>query len=252
MFDKDLFCEILKKINNEYDSMTEFAKAASLDRSYISKYINKKLNNPPTPKILSGIANASKSLVTYDELMDICGYLNLSGLHDINLNNEELNVLNKMLLDYKDFISSNHNSFHRFDEQKYLKKFSEDEKNKIIIAFRRNSLKIILNNSEKRLDNTNYFEFVSEDDAMYPLLDIGDVALVYKQSYIEDGATFLINMDNKNTIRKFILDETKKYYKLIAMNGCYKDIIIKKDELSKIKILGKVVQAKNKSAFKFK
>lgn len=104
---------------------------------------------------------------------------------------------------------------------------------------------------EERTDN-NYFEFVSEDDAMFPLLDVGDIALVYKQTNIEDGSTLLINMNNHNTIRKFILSDDKTYYKLVAMNGCYKDIDIKITELSKIKILGKVIKSENKSAFKYR
>ena len=91
---------------------------------------------------------------------------------------------------------------------------------------------------EERKDN-NYFEFVSEDDAMFPLLDIGDIALIYKQDYIEDGATMLISIDNNRTIRKFILSEDKTYYKLLAMNGCYKNIDIKIDDLNQIKILRK-------------
>lgn len=89
---------------------------------------------------------------------------------------------------------------------------------------------------EERKDN-NYFEFVSEDDAMFPLLDIGDIALIYKQDYIEDGATLLISLDNTRTIRKFVLSDDKTYYKLLAMNGCYKNIDIKIDELNKISIL---------------
>lgn len=104
---------------------------------------------------------------------------------------------------------------------------------------------------EERTDS-NYFEFVSEDDAMFPLLDVGDIALVYKQTNIEDGSTLLINMNNHNTIRKFILSDDKTYYKLVAMNGCYKDMDIKITELNKIKILGKVIKSENKSAFKYR
>lgn len=104
---------------------------------------------------------------------------------------------------------------------------------------------------EERTDN-NYFEFVSEDDAMFPLLDVGDIVLVYKQTNIEDGSTLLINMNNHNTIRKFILSDDKTYYKLVAMNGCYKDMDIKITELNKIKILGKVIKSENKSAFKYR
>lgn len=75
MFNKNKFADILKKINETYDTMTEFAQKASFDRTYISKYINLKLDNPPTPKILQKIANASNGIITYDALMEICGYV---------------------------------------------------------------------------------------------------------------------------------------------------------------------------------
>lgn len=108
---------------------------------------------------------------------------------------------------------------------------------------------------EEKTDN-NYFEFISEDDAMFPLLDIGDVALVYKQTQIDDiltpsKGTYLIKLENKNTIRKIELSEDKTFYTLIAMNAYYKVINIPKDILyDRIQILGKVVKSENKSAFK--
>lgn len=78
MFNQDEFSNILSKINSTYDTMTEFGKKASFDRTYISKYINKKLENPPTPKILEKIAFASNGITTYENLMVICGYSNTS------------------------------------------------------------------------------------------------------------------------------------------------------------------------------
>ena len=245
MFNKDFFENILKKINDEYPSMTEFAKQASLDRSYISKYINKKLSNPPTPKILSGISNASKGITTYDELMKICGYINVGSLSDIELSNNEMNILTKMLLDYKEFLSKEH-SFEKFDDYKYVANLTKDSREKIIIAFRRNSLDLILN--KNTTDDT--FEFVAEDDAMFPLLDIGDIAIVQKQNFILDGATHLIKLNNKNTIRKIVLSEDKTYYTLIAMNACYKNLNIKITDISQITILGKIIKTENRSAFK--
>lgn len=76
MFDKKEFADILKKINSTYSTMTEFAQKACFDRTYISKYINMKLDNPPTPKVLKKIANASNGITDYTELMLICNYLN--------------------------------------------------------------------------------------------------------------------------------------------------------------------------------
>lgn len=78
MFNQDKFSNILSKINSTYSTMTEFGQKASFDRTYISKYINKKLENPPTPKILEKIASASNGITTYENLMVICGYSNAS------------------------------------------------------------------------------------------------------------------------------------------------------------------------------
>lgn len=84
MFNQNLFANILSKINSTYDSMTEFGKKADLDRSYISKYINKKLDNPPSPDILKKISEASNGIVSYYELMEICGYIDLSSVFLLN------------------------------------------------------------------------------------------------------------------------------------------------------------------------
>ena len=104
--------------------------------------------------------------------------------------------------------------------------------------------------------NNNYFEFISEDDSMYPILDIGDIALIYKQNVIDktdnkNKGTYLIKLNGKNTIRKFVLDKEKNVYQLIAKNTCCKTIDIPADNLyDTVQIIGKVVKAENESAFK--
>lgn len=75
IFDKQAFSDILSKIYNQYFNQRDFAKKANVNRTYISKYINKKLDVPPSAKILRRLANASKGLTTYENLMKICGYL---------------------------------------------------------------------------------------------------------------------------------------------------------------------------------
>lgn len=102
MFNKEKFSKVLEQINSNYTSMTEFAKFADFDRTYISKGINLKLQNPPTPDILKKIANSSKGVTTYIELMYICGYItdeNMNELEDLlnkvyNLKSMENNVKN--------------------------------------------------------------------------------------------------------------------------------------------------------------
>ena len=104
MFNKENFSKTLKKINSTYSSMTEFAQKASFDRTYISKYINMKLDNPPTPKILEKIANASNGVVTYNELMIMCGYLKDETTNYINLSKEL--AKSKAYLDCYNLLSS--------------------------------------------------------------------------------------------------------------------------------------------------
>ncbi len=99
-------------------------------------------------------------------------------------------------------------------------------------------------------EKNNIYEFISQDDAMYPLLDIGDIAIIRKQTNIENGSTYLIKLNGKYTIRKIIFNEDKTDFELIAMNPCYKNQKYFKDSFDEIEILGKVLKAENKSAFK--
>ncbi len=76
MFDKNKFAQILKNINDTYISQRDFAKKSEINRTYLSQYMNMKLNEPPKPKILRKLAEASNNIVTYNELMETCGYIN--------------------------------------------------------------------------------------------------------------------------------------------------------------------------------
>lgn len=75
MFDKKMFSEILFKIYKTYNNQRDFADATGVNRAYLSQYINQKLDNPPTPKILEKIASNSHNIVTYPQLMEVCGYI---------------------------------------------------------------------------------------------------------------------------------------------------------------------------------
>lgn len=74
-FQKELFANILKAVVHSYNSISEFAKSTSVDRVYISKYINEKMKEPPSPKILRKIANHTHGVISYIALLYVCGYL---------------------------------------------------------------------------------------------------------------------------------------------------------------------------------
>ena len=75
MFNKKDFANVLQKISTTYSSISEFAEKSEVNRTYLSKYINMKLDNPPTPKILEKISDASNGITTYKDLMLICNYI---------------------------------------------------------------------------------------------------------------------------------------------------------------------------------
>ena len=80
MFNKKLFSEILFKIYKSYNNQREFAEATGVNRAYLSQYINQKLDNPPSPKVLERIAIASNQITSYNELMQVCGFIKLTKL----------------------------------------------------------------------------------------------------------------------------------------------------------------------------
>lgn len=125
MFNKEKFAEILSKINKTYDTMTEFAEKSGVNRTYLSQYINQKLDAPPSPKVLMKIANNSHDITNYEYLMQVCGFLineKTGKLEDvrkaqqtlkydnmikkINLSNSEQEVLNQLI----SYFNNNYNN----------------------------------------------------------------------------------------------------------------------------------------------
>lgn len=142
MFDKKKFAEILIKINETYDTMTEFAEKSKVNRTYLSQYINQKLDTPPSPKVLMKIANHSNKITSYEELMLVCGYLKKSMSIDENIKklfNKNISSLKNLKLN-KQFIISMYNSIAKrpnddgtFD--KLLFKFPLQERNQILKVY---------------------------------------------------------------------------------------------------------------------
>lgn len=140
MFKKEEFSTVLKQINSNYDTMTDFAKKADFDRSYISKYINMKYDNPPSPEILKKLANASYGIVSYNDLMEMCGYIELSDLAEkkdslqnqfnkIKLTSKEKKFVDTMLLrldKIMQFYIDKYKNNPDFSESVFKKEFKRD------------------------------------------------------------------------------------------------------------------------------
>lgn len=75
MFDKKKFAQIIKDINNTYESQRDFSKKSKINRTSLSQYMNMKLDKPPKPDMLEKLAQSSNDVADYLQLMSICGYL---------------------------------------------------------------------------------------------------------------------------------------------------------------------------------
>lgn len=74
-FDKENFSKILIKIKDSYGSINQMADKTGITAAYISKLIRKMYYNSPSPEILKRIADNSNGIVSYDDLMVVCGYI---------------------------------------------------------------------------------------------------------------------------------------------------------------------------------
>lgn len=220
MFDKNKFATILKKISSLYSNQREFAEKSGINRTYLSKYINLALDNPPSPKVLEKLAKSSFGEVRYKDLMLICGYVDIvdfffeESVHQIG---NTLPVIYNIRHDGSLFIA-------------------DCEYGKDIIY-------------NEILDSKfDYFAYRTVEDSMAPVLNTNDIAIVEKQinDVFEYDKTYLLELENKILIRKIIETDNKEQVKLVAMNPYYQPITTSKN---KIKIIGKVIRAENQSAF---
>lgn len=167
MFNKNKFAQILKNINETYSSQRDFSKKSEINRTYLSQYMNMKLDEPPKPKILEKIAIASNKITTYEDLMVVCGYSNISFY---------------MCPVYSQISSEQPNWV------------EENIEGRIPIA---TNLMNIVNPEE------HFFLHVTEE-SMNKVVKNGAFALIHKQEKVENGeiAVVLVNGSNA-TIRKF-------------------------------------------------
>lgn len=94
------------------------------------------------------------------------------------------------------------------------------------------------------------FQYSAIDSAMLPLLDVGDIAYIYKKDSFENGETILFTLDQSEYIRKILV--SNKQVEFHAMNPYYPVLKFSEEELMQknFKVIGKVIKVENKSAFK--
>ncbi|MGL4107011.1 helix-turn-helix domain-containing protein [Clostridium sp. LP20] len=90
MFDPTLLANLTREAQGDR-SLSSFAKECGVSAGNLSKIINNKFSQAPTPKTLNKIALHAKNDVTYEDLMKASGY-NFDG----SLSIEEIDVLSEI------------------------------------------------------------------------------------------------------------------------------------------------------------
>lgn len=102
MFDKKNFKLLIEKAMGDR-KISQYAEDSGVNRTYLSKYINQRLDNPPTPDILKRLSNASYNNISYEKFMEAAGYINIGNKEqkDINVPQEYADKYEVTNLDIK-------------------------------------------------------------------------------------------------------------------------------------------------------
>lgn len=95
-------------------------------------------------------------------------------------------------------------------------------------------------------DPQNYFYLVVKGDSMEPRISDGDLALVHRQSTLDNGdlGVMVYGTDGEGTLKKYI--QRGNAVVLQPFNPAYEELVIKGEDLDHLYIAGKVVETKAK------
>lgn len=176
MFNKNEFANLIKKIKETYNTQEEFAKKSGVGRTYLSQYMNMKLEYPPKPKILEKLAASSNGITSYPDLMTICGYQEnnyIKNKNDILFN---IPILNKIVVNKPILANEYLEGYFPIDPTIY-NITTPDE----------------------------YFYIKVSDESINLKVHNGDYALIHKQDYAENGDIIvaIVNNNSEATLKRY-------------------------------------------------
>lgn len=98
---------------------------------------------------------------------------------------------------------------------------------------------------ESKYGTGEYFYLQVKGNSMSPKIDSGDIVLVKRQDYVEKGELAIVIVDDEDgAVKKVEYDDNR--IKLISFNLYYPERVFANDEMSRVKIIGKVIESKRK------
>lgn len=74
MFDKEKFKELVILARGDRTNQ-QYSDDSGVSRAYISGYINKKIDNAPTPEVIKRLASCALNGITYEDFMKAAGHI---------------------------------------------------------------------------------------------------------------------------------------------------------------------------------
>ncbi|NLK37023.1 MAG: hypothetical protein GX299_02940 [Epulopiscium sp.] len=207
MFQKVLFKTQLEKLMN-HCTTTEFSEKTGFNRTYLSKYLNLKLDRPPSPHLLKSIAGSAAS---YEELMFSCGYL--SSTSNVKQHLIKIPVLTPALL------KNSPSSVTDMEEYEYMdmRHLSPDH---------------------------SYFYFKVEGDAMINArIYHGDLAFVRRQTDVASGDIAVVSIAQRDVVLTRIIKK-ENIVVLQWENPSHPPHILSEEEQNQLQVIGKVLHVK--------
>ncbi len=207
MFQKNLFKTQLENLMN-HSTTTEFSEKTGFNRTYLSKYLNLKLDRPPSPHLLKTIAGPAAS---YEELMISCGYLNASAC------SKEKSI--KIPILTPSDVTAISPSIDFIEEYEYV------------------DIRHVSPN------NTYFYLKVKGDNMINARISDGDLAFVCRQNDVNSGDIAIVILENRDAIITRVIKKDSIIV-LQSENPSYPPCILSESECNGLKIIGKVLHIK--------
>ena len=220
MFDKNKFAKIIRNIKESYESQEEFAKKSGIGRTYLSQYMNAKLDIPPKPKTLEKLADASHGITTYEELMIICGYIYQPVSAYIDFAPDELKKTLQFLVSY---INNNNVSIESLTEDKEFQAHTSHLSN--------SDQKTLLNVINEIFMNSKY-ETIKNKLLNYSFDELGNpVVKIPMLGTVKAGYDYMAqeNWEGMIEVDKNIIKDGSDYFALKIKGDSMSPVLIEND-----------------------
>ena len=220
MFDKNKFAKIIRNIKESYESQEEFAKKSGIGRTYLSQYMNAKLDTPPKPKTLEKLADASHGITTYEELMIICGYIYQPVSAYIDFAPDELKKTLQFLVSY---INNNNVSIESLTEDKEFQAHTSHLSN--------SDQKTLLNVINEIFMNSKY-ETIKNKLLNYSFDELGNpVVKIPMLGTVKAGYDYMAqeNWEGMIEVDKNIIKDGSDYFALKIKGDSMSPVLIEND-----------------------